>query len=312
MKQEYISLCHKLLFIGALMCMMSTMTSGDWISPSDYEYYYGGGDIYNTFDGIPSTKWVDTFPKTDRYVEYNLGKDYNISNYRIYGEYDGGEGQVCKIGEFKQCNLSADGWLGAECNQRLVEFTYPISDEGDAKWTTGNKTGIYTNRYVVGQYVYLYGIDTIKKKAGTCTYIESNMTGFNEVQFEVFNVNGGTCTIDANCSEGHCVGGTCCDTACDTLCKSCLEENTGVSDGTCADRLDCCGFVADGDWVYDADAECIFDTAVVKTSGNIYINGTSNTTLIFKNDFTIAPSSQIEVLKGMIGFEDNAKLRVEP
>lgn len=44
---------------------------------------------------------------------------------------------------------------------------------------------------------------------------------------------GGACTVDANCTSGHCVEGLCCDTVCDGICMACAGVKTGASDGSC-------------------------------------------------------------------------------
>lgn len=48
----------------------------------------------------------------------------------------------------------------------------------------------------------------------------------------------GPCLSNDACYRGPCVGGIaagrCCDSACDRPCESCLEDDTGVEDGTCA------------------------------------------------------------------------------
>ncbi len=46
--------------------------------------------------------------------------------------------------------------------------------------------------------------------------------------------NGTKCTADAECGNAHCVEGVCCGDACSAKCNSCLQANTGQTDGTCA------------------------------------------------------------------------------
>jgi len=46
--------------------------------------------------------------------------------------------------------------------------------------------------------------------------------------------NGTQCAADAECSNAHCVEGVCCGDVCSAKCNSCLQANTGQTDGTCA------------------------------------------------------------------------------
>jgi hypothetical protein len=47
--------------------------------------------------------------------------------------------------------------------------------------------------------------------------------------------DGLACTLDAECVNGNCVDGVCCNVACNGLCQACVGSKTMVSDGTCAD-----------------------------------------------------------------------------
>ncbi len=51
--------------------------------------------------------------------------------------------------------------------------------------------------------------------------------------------NGVACTRNEECQSGACIEGVCCDdkTLCGLPCYSCIEKNTGRSDGQCAPRL---------------------------------------------------------------------------
>lgn len=46
--------------------------------------------------------------------------------------------------------------------------------------------------------------------------------------------DGAPCDAASQCASGECVDGVCCDVACDGLCASCLGDQTGGEDGTCA------------------------------------------------------------------------------
>lgn len=46
--------------------------------------------------------------------------------------------------------------------------------------------------------------------------------------------NGTKCAANAECSSAHCVEGVCCGDVCTAKCNSCLQTNTGKTDGTCA------------------------------------------------------------------------------
>jgi hypothetical protein len=45
---------------------------------------------------------------------------------------------------------------------------------------------------------------------------------------------GSKCAADTECSTNHCAEGVCCDGACNTKCNSCLQANTGQTDGKCS------------------------------------------------------------------------------
>ena len=51
--------------------------------------------------------------------------------------------------------------------------------------------------------------------------------------------NSQSCDQDAECQSGHCSpdDGVCCDSACDETCVACLQEKTGLPNGTCAPVL---------------------------------------------------------------------------
>jgi hypothetical protein len=92
---------------------------------------------------------------------------------------------------------------------------------------------------------------------------------------------GGICMTNTSCFNAPCVGGiesgVCCDAPCDRACESCLQQDTGVADGTCAPVVagkqpptvgacrraaeDTCGFTGTCDGagecaMYGADIEC--------------------------------------------------------
>jgi len=46
--------------------------------------------------------------------------------------------------------------------------------------------------------------------------------------------DGGSCAADAECLNGHCADGVCCDTACDAECQACSVAAGAPSDGVCA------------------------------------------------------------------------------
>lgn len=92
---------------------------------------------------------------------------------------------------------------------------------------------------------------------------------------------GGVCMTNTSCFNAPCVGGiesgACCDAPCDGACESCLQQDTGRPDGTCAPVVagkqpptvgacrraaaDTCGFTGTCDGagecaMYGADTEC--------------------------------------------------------
>ena len=62
------------------------------------------------------------------------------------------------------------------------------------------------------------------------------------------------CAGPADCANGFCVDGFCCNSACGSACKACSQAKTGVANGTCADVL--AGTDPDGDCTADAVSSC--------------------------------------------------------
>ncbi len=81
---------------------------------------------------------------------------------------------------------------------------------------------------------------------------------------------GGACSLDGECSTGHCAEGVCCDQACEEGCRSCVASKTGDVDGVCkpipedeAPRFGCepTASVCSPSGLCDGAGECAFPPA---------------------------------------------------
>ena len=195
----------KLTFL--LLIFLSGFVCADWITPVNYSYIYGGSssDATKTIDGALGTGWVEDYrePSIDKNIQYDLGKTYNVSNFKLYAHNDDDETNPCRITNFRVCEIGGVTFQDADCGVNLIQdWSIPITD--DFGWQSPSRSGYYET----GRFVHIYGMHN---RAGFYCLYNSAINNFNEVEVEVFQLNGYSCTDDVNCSSNICDNSICVD-----------------------------------------------------------------------------------------------------